>query len=144
LLSYVTGRPQNSSIFGRDPSGKKKGGAWRLGSVPDPEAILRDLTELYAQGMEEPLLFLPKCSEALFLNPDDVSKAQREWLGNPGIKMPGEGDHPAVRLVLGSQVGFGEATAGDVVEPSSPELGFRPLANRIFGPLWAQLQEATL
>ena len=105
-------------------------GAWTLGPVDQPEALLTDLVALYATGMRQPLPFLPDPGFEATSQPTGRQAAVLREQWTPGDY---NGDTLAwVRRALGPD------------DPLAIEIdgqGPLELAERVFGPLRAHLAE---
>ena len=108
-----------------------------FGYVENSIAVLKDLINIYKQGMEMPLCFFPESSfeyahRRLVQNKSDQSAlvfAQKRWIGNDYIK--GESENPYYRLC------FGQSSWHET--PLSKE--FKILAEKIFAPVFLHCKE---
>ena len=90
-----------------------------LAPIDNAAGILTDLLELYAEGMQRPLPFFPQTSWD-FLE-EGMGKAEKSWLGDIRIGIPGESNDPAVSICFADQEPFG----GE----------FCQIAERIYAPM---------
>lgn len=99
-------------------------GPLRFKPCPDPRAVLHTLVALYAQGLREPIPFMPKTAWAYLDKGESLSAAIQAW--RPTEKRPwAEGADPAYRLALRGRP-----------DPLGPGLGpFDACAHAVFDPL---------
>jgi exodeoxyribonuclease V gamma subunit len=122
--------PAVSLLIGRGGKGPGRTG---FDLLPDAVDLLRDLMEVYRQGLTHPLPLFPVASCA-------YARAHIEAGGTPGGKAmasilrgffstspeyPGEGSHPAVRRLFGTRNPLAEAG----------ETGFAEMSIRVFEPM---------
>jgi exodeoxyribonuclease V gamma subunit len=67
-----------------------------LGAVDDAAARLLDLLELYWQGLQAPLEFMPKTALAVVTDPQKPMKAAEAWAG--GFSNTGEAENEYCRM----------------------------------------------
>lgn len=120
LLNILTptGYPRESVMIASDL-------IMRLPPVENADVILTDLMKLYAEGMQRPLQFFPQTSWD-FLT-ENIGKAEKSWLGEERIGIPGESSDPAVSICFRDLELFGEE--------------FCLLAERVYAPLKAVFME---
>ncbi len=120
LLNILTppGYPRESVMIASDL-------ILRLPPVENADVILTDLMKLYAEGMQRPLQFFPQTSWD-FLT-ENISKAEKSWLGEERAGIPGESSDPAVSICFRDLELFGEE--------------FCLLAERVYAPLKAVFME---
>ncbi len=108
--------------------------------VPQAEAILRDLLDLYWRGLQEPVRFFPRTALA-FVDAEQkaaagksrskrtpLEQARPEWAGSERPPLPGEGDDAWLKLCFGRDD-----------DPLDDE--FQDLARRILAPLLQHTEE---
>lgn len=120
LLNILTlpGYPRESVMIANDL-------IMTLPPVDNAAGILTDLMKLYAEGMQRPLPFFPQTSWD-FLT-ESIGKAEKSWLGEERVGIPGESSDPAVSICFRDLEPFGEE--------------FCLLAERVYAPLKAVLTE---
>jgi exodeoxyribonuclease V gamma subunit len=113
---------------------KKKVETFALGPVPDAGDRIRELAEIFDQGMATPLPLFPKASCAYadaWLSAEEEERedkaleaARKKFFSGFG-KVAAEADHQAIRYGFGGRDPLLE----------TGELGFSSLALRVFGPM---------
>lgn len=145
LILCAAGQPGQSRLIGRPPSHRtherSRGLDVRVLTFrpPEhPEAHLRTLLELYRAGQEEPLLLFPRTG---LVHQEMVN--ERSWwtavtnVWDPWGDRKGEADRPYVKALLDGARPFTRDALPIGQLPSRRELGFRELAETVFGPLIA-------
>ena len=129
-LAYCHGNPPfgngNSILICKDA-------IWKFDPVAEPLQVLKDLLDVYWQGLSEPIHFFPDSALAyiqkLQKNPDSqqsaLAQAKGKWFGNDFAK--GEGTDPYYQLSLGTD---------DPIDEK-----FQELALQILEPLIHHCQE---
>ncbi len=137
----ASGYPEKSLYVGYNAKGEKVEEKW-FGPVGDPAAMLRDLLDLYRDGLREPIPFFEKASFAFAevklknrsKGPEEADRkareaARKEWETEEFLTTPGEGDDPWNRLAFGK------------VRPSPLDDRFRAIAERVFGPILENMSD---
>ncbi len=133
------GVAQNTWLVGRRAEGEGKR-IHRFQAVAEPEAILRELLELYAHGLTEPLLLFPDASFAFAQHSRTPRGDQRQALYHAGVAWRRELRFSRVLQRLFGQDGDLTA-AGPAGLAAEPKLTFAQVSQRVYGPLLDHLEE---
>jgi exodeoxyribonuclease V gamma subunit len=102
-----------------------------LSPPADPQAVLADLLEAYAEGQHHPLPFYPKSSFTLVDEEKGLTQARKAFNGSDYSTAVAESSYAAVKLaVRGVPDPLGQA--------------FQDLSRRLLGPLMTALQRGPL
>lgn len=143
LQGDAFGYPGVSFHVGYDAK-KQKVEENKFGSVGDPVVVLRDLLDLYRDGLCEPIPFFEKVSFAFaktksnprVKDPEEAIRkareaARKEWETLEFSMVDGEGDDPWNRLAFGK------------VRPSPLDDRFEKIAERVYGPILESVSGTT-
>ncbi len=111
----------------------------RLGKTHNARALLQDLVELFLLGQSRPILFFPKTSFARAVGNENKGakkflkypRLEKQWSGD--FISPGESQEAYTRLVFADHTPWS-------LSGMDTGMDFSSLANRVFGPLMANIQ----
>jgi exodeoxyribonuclease V gamma subunit len=140
---YASGYPGESLYVGYDAR-KQKGEGKKFRSVGDPVVVLRNLLDLYQDGLCEPIPFFAEASFAYAETKsknrakapdkavqDPLKAAKKKWETPEFAASPGEGDDPWNHLAFGK------------VRPSPLDDRFEKIAERVYGPILESVSGTT-
>jgi exodeoxyribonuclease V gamma subunit len=140
---YASGYPGESLYVGYDAK-KQKIEKKKFRPVGDPAVVLRNLLDLYREGLCEPIPFFEETSFAFaktksnprVKGPEEAIRkareaARKEWETLEFSMADGEGDDPWNRLAFGK------------VRPSPLDDRFEKIAERVYGPILESVSGTT-